>query len=308
MFFRIGTRGSKLALWQAEWVAQRLQEAGASIEIVTMETKGDKILNKSLSKIGSKGVFTEELETALREQTIDIAVHSAKDMQSSLDEDLMLLAFSEREQMHDVVVSFNQHFKLEKADSTFLVGTSSTRRVAMLKRYYPAVKSVDSRGNLQTRMKKLEQGEYDALILAYAGVKRMGYDKHICQHLPLDTFTPAVGQGSVAIESCTNLSQDKQAFIREALNHTDTETCLLAERSFLKRLQGGCSIPVFGLATLEEDMLRLVGGIISLDGKKHVQIMETLPAQDATRLGELVAEKLLAQGGEEILQEIRKKL
>jgi hydroxymethylbilane synthase len=308
MLFRIGTRGSKLALWQAHWVAEKLREAGASTEIITIETKGDKILNKALSKIGSKGVFTEELETALREQTIDIAVHSAKDMQSSLDEDLMLLAFSEREQMHDVVVSYNHLFRLEKADTTFLIGTSSTRRVAMMKRFYPNVKTIDSRGNLQTRMKKLEQGEYDALILAYAGVKRMGYEKHICQNLPLDTFTPAVGQGSIAIESATTLSEEKQAFVRMALNHAETETCLLAERSFLKTLQGGCSIPVFGLATIEAEQITLVGGIISLDGKQQLQIMETSPAQDAVHLGASVAEKLLAQGADKILQEIRQKL
>jgi hydroxymethylbilane synthase len=178
----------------------------------------------------------------------------------------------------------------------------------MMKRFYPNVKTIDSRGNLQTRMKKLEQGEYDALILAYAGVKRMGYEKHICQNLPLDTFTPAVGQGSIAIESATTLSEEKQAFVRMALNHAETETCLLAERSFLKTLQGGCSIPVFGLATIEAEQITLVGGIISLDGKQQLQIMETSPAQDAVHLGASVAEKLLAQGADKILQEIRQKL
>jgi hydroxymethylbilane synthase len=308
MFFRIGTRGSKLALWQANWVATCLQNAGATVEIVPIETKGDKILHKTLAKIGSKGVFTEELETALREKHIDIAVHSAKDMPSKLEDGLKLMAFSEREQAHDVVISYNQNFRLEKADSTFLVGTSSTRRVAMLKRFYPVVKTTDARGNLQTRMKKLESGEYDALILAYAGVKRMGYEARICQHLPLEVFTPAVGQGSIAIESMIDMAIEKQMLVREAVNHFDTETCLVAERSFLETLQGGCSVPVFGLATLESGNLTLSAGIVSLDGKQYLKHTRTLPASEAQHLGRQVGEELLAMGADKILAQIKQKI
>ncbi len=308
MFFRIGTRGSKLALWQANWVATRLQNAGATVEIITIETKGDKILTKTLAKIGSKGVFTEELEMALREHTIDIAVHSAKDMPSRLEDDLRLIAFSEREEAHDVVVSFNQHFKLEKADSSFLVGTSSTRRVAMLKRFYPAVKTTDARGNLQTRMKKLEGGEYDALILAYAGIKRMGYEARICQTLPLDVFTPAVGQGSIAIECTADLAPEKQDLVRQAINHIPTETCLLAERSFLETLQGGCSVPVFGLATLSAGNITLSAGIVSLDGKNYLKHTQTLPTHEALHLGRQVGEELLGMGADKILAQIKQKI
>ncbi len=307
MLFRIGTRNSKLALWQTEWVAKKLQATGASVEIVKIETTGDKIQNRSISKIGSKGVFTEELEIALRTNAIDIAVHSAKDMPSTLDEDFSLLAFTIREQAQDVVISYNKQFKLERADNSFLVGTSSTRRIAMLKRFYPNVKTIDARGNLQTRMKKLEQGEYDALILAYAGIKRMGYEAFICQHLPLDTFVPAVGQGSIAIECAQTLDQDKKLLVRQTLNDSPTEICLIAERSFLKVLQGGCSIPVFGLATLHGNTLKLHAGIISLDGKQALTLIQEAPIDEAERLGKKLAENLIEQGADKILSEIRAK-
>jgi len=308
MLFRIGTRGSKLALWQAHWVAEKLKNAGASVEIITIETKGDKIQNKALSKIGSKGVFTEELETALHNNTIDIAVHSAKDMPAVFHEDLRLIAFTEREQAHDVVVSYNQSFRLEKATARSLVGTSSTRRVATIKCHYPQIKTIDVRGNLQTRMKKLEEGACDGLILAYAGIKRMGYEAYICQHLSLDIFTPAVGQGTIAIQTIVNFPEDKQNILRETLNHTPTETCLIAERSFLKTLQGGCSIPVFGLATLENDIVTLQAGIISLDGKKQLKVKQEAQIQDAHVLGHNVAENLIEQGAGEILKDIRSKI
>ncbi len=313
---RIGTRGSKLALWQAYYVEERLRAAGAETKIVIIETKGDKILDRALSKIGSKGVFTEELEEQLRNGSIDIAVHSAKDLQSELDDDFEIIAFTEREKVNDVVVSLNKSLNLSSpieggGDRRYggcCIGTSSTRRIAMLRAYYPHIKVVDMRGNLQTRLRKLEEGHCDALLLAYAGVHRMEYDDLIVEHLPVDTFTPAVGQGSVAIESSIHLDKSKKNLIKNALNHTETANCLLAERAFLKKLQGGCSIPVFGNCTIQDDTLTLTGGIISLDGQKIIRETIQSPVNQAISLGESLAERVLELGGGEILREIRAEL
>jgi hydroxymethylbilane synthase len=304
---RIGTRGSALALWQAHHIAALLTKGGLLPQIVTIETKGDKILNKSLAKIGSKGVFTAELEDGLRDGSIDIAVHSAKDMQSQLPEDLEIIAFTQREVTNDVLISFNKTLSLDD-QHPWVVGTSSTRRVAMLKYYYPHIKTVDMRGNLQTRMKKLEDGQCEAIILAFAGVHRMDYDKHIVSQLPLDKFTPAVGQGSVAVESSVTLDAEKRSIIRKLCNHSETEYPLLAERAYLNKLQGGCSIPVFALATLHNDIVSITGGIISLDGKQMVKKTLQSPAEEAVALGQRLSEEVLGAGGDTILKEIRNTL
>lgn len=305
MKIKIGTRGSKLALWQAYYIEELLQADGIETEIVVIETKGDKILDKALSKIGSKGVFTEELETALRNGSIDIAVHSAKDLQSSLADDLPVIAFTEREVVNDVLVSFDKNTDLSKE---LLVGTSSTRRVALLKHYYPHVKVVDMRGNLQTRFQKLKDGNCQAMILAYAGVHRMNLDEHIVYHFPTDTFVPPVGQGSVAIQSSLSISSEKRAKVRKLCNDEKTEYCLLAERAYLKKLEGGCSIPVFGNAILEENQVKLVGGIVSLDGQELLKETVIGSTENPSKLGEELASKISALGGTEILAEIKKAL
>ncbi|MHA4737876.1 hydroxymethylbilane synthase [Dyadobacter sp. MSC1_007] len=305
MHIKIGTRGSKLALWQAYYVEDLLQKGGVETEIVIIETKGDKILDRSLSKIGSKGVFTEELEDQLRSGGIDIAVHSAKDLQSHLDEAFEIVAFTEREHANDVLVSHDTTLSLKSGES-FTVGTSSTRRVAILKHFYPHIKTVDMRGNLQTRLRKLEEGQCDALLLAYAGVHRMEYDDKIAEHLLLDEFTPAVGQGSVAIECAVSLDPEKKAKLRELLNNEPTETCLRTERAFLKRLQGGCSIPVFGLATLHEEEIRMTGGIISLDGSELLHKVQSGSPAFPEELGTALAEELIEAGADRILADIRK--
>lgn len=307
MHIKIGTRGSKLALWQSEYVAQKLETEGINSEIVIIETKGDKILDRALSKIGSKGLFTAELEEQLRNGSIDIAVHSAKDLQSVLEEDLEIIAFGEREAMHDVLISYNPDIRLSQEG--IRVGTSSTRRVALLKHYYPAVQTLDIRGNLQTRLAKLEAGDYDAIILAYAGVKRMGYENLIVEHLPLSRFVPAVGQGSVAIEASKILAFDKREAIYKAINHTESEDCLRAERAFLRTMQGGCSIPVFGLAQLiNTDDIHLEVGIISLDGKDIIRKEHQARRERPEILGRTLAKQLLEAGGKEILADIRQQL
>jgi hydroxymethylbilane synthase len=305
MHIKIGTRGSKLALWQAYYVEALLQKGGISTEIVIIETKGDKILDRSLSKIGSKGVFTEELEDKLRNGSIDIAVHSAKDLQSQLDDAFEILAFTERENANDVLVSHNTGLSL-KSGTPFVVGTSSTRRIAILKHFYPHIKTVDMRGNLQTRLRKLDEGHCDALLLAYAGVHRMGYDDKIAEHLLLDEFTPAVGQGSVAIESAVALPEGKKNILRQLLNHDLTEICLLAERAFLKRLQGGCSIPLFALATLHEDTIDISGGIVSLDGSELIRKTLSGAQSFPEQLGSTLADELLAAGAGKILDDIKR--
>ncbi len=300
---RIGTRGSKLALWQAYHVQELLQKEGLQTEIITIETKGDKIQNVSIAKIGSKGVFTEEIEDQLAAGNIDIAVHSAKDMQSTLPIGFELIAFTEREQVHDVVVSKNASVDLK--NENLVIGTSSTRRKALLKHFYPHVKTIEIRGNLQSRMRKMEEGQCDGLMLAYAGVFRMNYHRHIKAHMTLEEFIPAVGQGSVAIEAATSLAPAKKKLIRKLVNHTATEKRLKAERAFLKTIEGGCSIPVFALADLKDNTLTLEGGIISLDGQEMVRTSVTGSQDQGEALGVRLGNEVLDLGGAEILEQIK---
>ncbi|CAN5919698.1 hydroxymethylbilane synthase [soil metagenome] len=300
---RIGTRGSRLALWQTHYVAELLRADGFEIEMVIISTKGDQVLDRSLDKIGAKGVFTEELEESLRVGTVDIAVHSAKDLQSSLPEDLEILAYMEREKINDVVISFDSSFTLDRPQ--IIVGTSSTRRRALLSRYYPNAIVAESRGNLQTRLKKLEEKQYDALILAYAGVIRMKYDHLVTEVLDDDQFVPAAGQGSIAIESAKSMNLAKKLRLRACLNHAETAVCLQAERAYLRTMEGGCSIPSFALATLTEGQVRLKAGIISLDGQELIKEEMQGPVEEAEALGQRLAEVVLQKGGDRILKAIR---
>lgn len=303
---KIGTRGSKLALWQAYHVESLLKENGVESEIVIIDTKGDQVLDVSIAKIGSKGVFTQELEDQLLDGRIDIAVHSAKDMQSSLADEFELIAFTEREKENDILLSGKTGIDIRDSSKPLVLGTSSTRRVATLKHFYPHVKTVDVRGNLQTRIRKMEEGLCDALLLAYAGVHRMGYDSLIARELDLTEFIPAVGQGSVAIEAAKSLDSDLRQQIKDACNHPETEFRLKAERSYLRVLEGGCSIPVFALATLEKNILVLRGGIISLDGQNRISLEVTGDKIEAEALGKKLAEMVFAAGGKQILDEIKK--
>ena len=301
---RIGTRKSPLAQWQATWVADKLQAYGLDCELVLIETKGDRMLHLGIPEIGSKGVFTEDIELQLAAGHIHLAVHSAKDMPSELPEGYELIAFTVREQAHDVVVS---HEPVD-LNGTPTLGTSSTRRVAFMKHYFPQVTTVGVRGNLQTRISKLEPGNMDALVLAYAGVHRMGMNHLIVQELPLHQFVPAVGQGSMAIEVSSKLSEEQKILFRDLLNDGPTHREITAERAFLKTLQGGCSIPAFAHATLNERILNLQGGIISLDGSKKIEFTFQADYEDGERLGQNLATKVLEAGGEDILSEIRREM
>jgi hydroxymethylbilane synthase len=302
---KIGTRGSKLALWQAYHVEDLLKRSGLDTEIVLIDTKGDQVLDVSIAKIGSKGVFTQELEDQLLDGRIDIAVHSAKDMQSTLADEFELIAFTEREKENDILLSHLGKIQLDDPSKTLTLGTSSTRRIATLKHFYPHIRTVDVRGNLQTRIRKMEEGLCDALLLAYAGVHRMGYDDLIAVELDLDEFIPAVGQGSVAIESAKSLDPTLRQQIIQACNHAETEYRLRAERAYLRVLEGGCSIPVFALAELEHDLLTLKGGIISLDGQQRICCEVSGQKTDAEALGKRLAEEVFAAGGKEILDQIK---
>ena len=307
----IATRSSPLAMWQAKEVARQLETAGFSIELVSLETLGDKKLDVSLSKIGDKGVFTQELEQLLLNGTAHLAVHSAKDMPSRLPEGLEILAFTEREVPNDVLVSHSPGVLLENKE--MVIGTSSTRRVAMLTRYFPKVKTVPVRGNLQTRIRKMEEGQCDALLLAYAGVFRMGFKDLIQQVLDTSVFTPAVGQGSLAIETSTSLPPELKSRIKAALNHLETSQVLEAERAFLRTMEGGCSVPVFGFARIENKVLHIQGGIISLDGSEEIreEVSIGLEGQDTENLrkaGSDLANFLLKRGGDKILEKIKQNL
>ena len=302
-FIRIGTRGSKLALWQANHIADLIKPSGYRTEIIPIETRGDKMLNVSIAKIGSKGVFTEEIEAKLLDGSIDIAVHSAKDLSSELADELELIAFTEREQPNDVVLSFKKDFNLSQEN--IVIGTSSTRRVAFVKHFYPQAQTVSIRGNLQTRIEKLRQGECDALILAHAGVNRMDYAHLIVENIETSYFVPPVGQGSIAVECHKKLSFDKKDVVTKWVNHAPTEDCIRAERAFLKTLEGGCSIPSFGYACIEAGILTLKAGIISLDGKNIVKVKRSAAIEEGKELGKSIAIEVLANGGAEILQHIK---
>lgn len=302
---KIGTRGSKLALWQANYIAELLQQGGLKTEIITIDTTGDKMLDVSIAKIGSKGVFTEEIEEQLAQSSIDIAVHSAKDMQSVIPDRFELLAFTEREQANDVILSNKNNISLQ---DNIVLGTSSTRRIALLKKIYPHIKTVPVRGNLQTRIKRMKEGACDALMLAYAGVHRMGYEDMIAHILPTNEFIPAVGQGCIAIECCTDLDAVRKSQVRELTNHRSTEIQLLAERAYLRELEGGCSIPVFALARLGADEVSLTGGIISLDGKRIIKATEKGSITRSEEVGKALAEYVLSNGGAEILRKIKEQI
>ncbi len=301
---RIGTRKSKLAMWQAYYVEDRLLKAGLQTEIVPIETRGDKILSVSIAGIGSKGVFTEELEQMLLDGAIDIAVHSAKDLPSALPEYFEIAAFTEREEVYDVLIGVRPEISLSRDDNNLLIGTSSTRRIAMLKHFYPGVRTVDVRGNLQTRISKMKSGLCDALLLAYAGVKRMDFTHLIRQKLDPMAFTPAAGQGSLAVEISRKLDTAKKQLVRRILNHPETEMCLRAERAFLSAMEGGCSIPVFALARLQVKKLHITGGVLSLDGGHMVRKILESANGNPEREGRQLAERVLNAGGKEILMEI----
>ena len=299
----IGTRGSKLALWQADYIEQRLREEypGLSVTQKRVTTKGDRILDVPLAKIGGKGLFTKELEEEMLSGGIDLAVHSLKDMPAKVPDGLIIAAVTKRLDPGDALVS-NRFSSFEELPKGARVGTSSLRRRAQLLCARPDLEMLDLRGNVNTRLRKLDEGEYDAIVLAVAGLKRLGFADRIRQVLPREMVLPAVGQGALAIETREDdkETRDMLAFLRD----DDTICCTEAERSFLARVEGGCQVPVGVYATAEGDGLNVEAVIASLDGQRFYRGNVKGTRKDAAKLGENLAEKLLDEGGAEILKEL----
>lgn len=297
---KIGTRGSALALWQANYVREQLEKNGLNAEIVIIHTQGDKIQDIALSKIGSKGLFTQELEQALRHHEIDIAVHSAKDVPTDVPEDLPIIAFTPRENPADAFIT-HKNLSLEK--DSLRIGTSSTRRAAFLKYYYPQHTILDVRGNVQTRLKKLHEGQYDALLMAYAGIHRLGYDEYIKQALSTQQFVPPAGQGALAIQTYTQHPQ--KTIFKAILNDENTHISIHTERLFLQGMGGGCSIPIFAYSTIEQSTITIHAGVISPVQGKIAQVCTQFHVKEIeASIQKIVKEVLEKQGGKEILSQI----
>ncbi len=299
----VGTRGSPLALWQAEWVQQKLREIAPqlSVELQRIKTSGDKILDVPLAKVGGKGLFVKEIEEALLRGEIDLAVHSMKDVPTALPDGLGILCVPARENPQDVLVS-RQGQTLEQLPTGARIGTSSLRRQAQLLRRRPDFHISMLRGNLDTRLRKVREGEFDAIVLAAAGLRRMGWVDQVTEYLTPEVSLPAIGQGALAIEGRTS-----DSFVRDLLQPLDdppTRTAVTAERALLDRLEGGCQVPIGAHATITGDRLALDALIASVDGRRVVRDRIEGPVSDARDLGLHLAERLLSQGGDEILKEI----
>jgi hydroxymethylbilane synthase len=303
---RIGSRKSQLALVQTYWVKDQLQKAfpDRAFEVYTMSTQGDKILDVALAKIGDKGLFTKELEVGMINGDIDFAVHSLKDLPTRLPEGLMLGCVTERENPADALVVHEQYKdkQLETLPEGAVVGTSSLRRLAQLRHHFPHLSFKDVRGNLNTRLAKLDAGEYDALILAVAGLERLSMSDRIHQAIPAEISLHAVGQGALGIECRADDAEILE--LLKALQHQPTADRCYAERAFLRELEGGCQVPIGVNTVLDGDSLTLTGLVASLDGQKLVKDSVTGPADEAERLGTELAQRLRQQGAQDILDEI----
>ena len=299
----IGTRSSKLALWQADYIARRLREKYPSliVEEKRMTTQGDRILDAPLAKIGGKGLFTKELETAMLAGEIDIAVHSLKDMPTEVPEGLVITAITERYDPGDAVIS-PRYQTLAALPPGAKVGTSSLRRRAQLLAARPDLTLFDLRGNVNTRLEKLDAGEYDAIILAAAGLKRLGFEDRITEVLPRALCLPAVGQGALAIEARRDDHEVRK--LVDFLRDEAMTDCAAAERAFLETVEGGCQVPVGVYAAVDGDQLSVEAVIASLDGRQRFRDTRTGPRQEARALGRELANVLLDAGGIEILHGI----
>lgn len=302
----IGTRSSLLALWQTEHVASQIKKLYPDIEIQTkkIKTTGDKILDVALAKIGDKGLFVKEIEEALLKNEIDLAVHSMKDVPTKLPDGLLLAAILKREDARDVFIS-SASKNLESLPKGAVIGTSSLRRISQLLFLRPDLKMKDLRGNVQTRLRKMEELGLAGTILAAAGVKRLGFENRITEYIPFDLLLPAVGQGSIGIEI---RKEDKDLIeITDKLNHKESYIAILSERAFLRRLEGGCQVPMGALGTIKNEKLILEAFIASLDGKILYRDKIEGKIGEAESIGIKLAEILLSRGGDKILKEIYRK-
>jgi hydroxymethylbilane synthase len=301
---KIGTRGSKLALWQAGWVKTILEKKfpPTPIKLVIIKTQGDKILDVPLAKVGGKGLFVKEIEQALLGRSIDIAVHSMKDMPADIPQGLCIGAVPERENPLDVFISRNGTGFNEMADGS-VIGTSSLRRSAQLRRARPDVVIRSIRGNLDTRLKKLECENFDALVLAAAGVKRLNFEHRITEYLDPELLLPAIGQGALCIE----IRKDDSIVspLVSSLDHAPTRAAVNGERAFLNRLEGGCQVPIAGHSQINGNQFTLTGLVAEVDGSRVVKGEKSGPLDSAETIGIQLAEELLARGADKILQKLK---
>ena len=300
----IGTRGSQLALWQANWTRRAVMEKfpGTAVALLIIKTRGDKILDVPLAKVGGKGLFVKGIEDAMLDGRIDMAVHSMKDMPARIPQGLCIGAVPERETPQDALVS-RDGLTLDRLPRGARVGTSSLRRGAQLKSLRPDIEIVPLRGNLDTRLKKLDTQDLDAVILAAAGLKRMGLTDRITETIDDTVMLPAVGQGALCIECREN--DPGIAPVMAALDHPATRTVVLGERAFLNRLEGGCQVPIAAHGKLSGDTLTLRGLVASLDGAAVIRASLSGPARDAERIGVSLAERLIAGGAGPILESLK---
>ncbi len=299
---KLGTRGSALALWQANWTKDALERRwpGLKVELVRVKTTGDKILDVPLAKIGGKGLFTKELDEALLDGRIDLAVHSLKDVPFQLPDGIDFGAIPEREDPRDAFVSKGP--KLQELRAGASIGTSSLRRQVQLRHRFPSFNLLTLRGNVDTRLRKLDAGEFDGIILAAAGLKRLGHEDRITQFLEDDIMVSAVGQGALGIV-CRSTDPETCRLLA-ALDHQETRTTVMAERGLLRALGGSCQVPVAGRARIQNTGLIIKGLIASLDGTRVLTHEISGPSSDPSALGIELGRKLLAMGAGEILAEI----
>ena len=301
---KIGTRGSQLALFQAELTKTKLLEKfpEITVEIVIIKTKGDKILDVALSKIGDKGLFTKEIENALLAGEVDMAVHSLKDLPTNLPEGLILGAVLERAEFRDALVSKDGR-KLHEFTEHDVIATSSLRRKASLLRYNKNFSIVDIRGNVNTRLRKMEEGYCDAMIMAAAGLQRLELDKYITEIISPETIIPAASQGIIAVESRINDSTTEELLV--AINHSLSWVEGEAERGFLRTIEGGCQVPVGCFSKLIGEEITLTGFVASMDGEVYLLETETGTVSFPKETGEKLAQKLIKRGASKIMEEIR---
>ncbi|MEA3415734.1 MAG: hydroxymethylbilane synthase [Thermodesulfobacteriota bacterium] len=304
---KIGTRGSKLALWQAGWVQSALYKKDPllSVEIKVIKTKGDNILDVPLAMVGGKGLFVKEIEESLLDGRIDLAVHSMKDMPAEIPDGLCIGAIPQREVSQDVLISQNGLSFSELANGAG-IGTSSLRRSAQLLHARPDIVILPLRGNLDTRLKKLESGDMDAIIVAAAGVKRLGFEHKITEYLDENIMLPAVGQGALCLETRKNDSVIKPLIA--ALNHQQTRKVVLGERAFLCRLEGGCQIPIAAHGKIENNIFTLTGLVATVDGATIIKDTMSGLEEDSERLGIKLAESLISMGAKKILEDLKNNL
>jgi hydroxymethylbilane synthase len=288
----IGSRGSQLALWQANWVKARLEANGSECRIEIIKTTGDKITDVPLAKVGSKGLFTKEIEEALLDGSVDLAVHSLKDMPTELPEGLTLAAIPEREDVRDAIIGMT----LSELPHGALVGTSSLRRTAQLRAYRPDLVVESVRGNVDTRLRKLDEGQYMAILLAAAGLRRLGWANRIAEYIDPSIMCPAVGQGALAIETRTDHTE-----VATSLEHSPTRHAVTAERALLGALGGGCQVPIGANAVVHDGTLRLQGIVAAPDGSRIVRGHREGSVNDAAALGQALAEELMQKGASELL-------